>query len=161
MRLKVTAAALAAALCLCSCSSGSSTKPCELDEKFTSQVKMIHGDKQYTASLTRADAQIWQIEFAKPETVSGLKLCFSGDICTLELEGLKYELERSSVSRYSPAALCCGALEELISMRGMTCTKDGGTVTEKGSTAGQDFTAVFKDGKIKELTFDSQLRCEF
>ena len=35
------------------------------------------------------------------------------------------------------------------------------TLTEKGSINGREFSAVFEGGKIKELTFSGQLRCEF
>jgi hypothetical protein len=124
-------------------------------------VKITNGEKQYTATLTRADTEIWQMDFTAPETVSGLKLGFTGEVCTLEMQGLKYELDRKNVPQWSCASLCCGALEEIISKRDMTCTSDGDTVTEKGSVNGQDFTAQFEDGKIKELTFSDQLRFEF
>ena len=161
MRIKPLITALAACVCFCSCSSQGSAKPCEIDEKFTSQVKITHGAREYTATVSRADADIWQMEFSAPETVAGLKLGFTGNVCTLEMQGLKYELESKSLPQWSSASLCCGALEEIINKRGMTCTKDGSTVTEKGSVNGQDFTAQFEDGKIKELTFSDQLKCEF
>lgn len=161
MRIKPFITVLAACVSLCSCSSQSSAKPCELDEKFSSQVKITNGERNYTATLTRADAQIWQMEFTAPETIAGLRLGFTGDVCTLEMQGLKYELDRKSVPQWSCASLCCGALEEMIAKRGVSCTAQGDTVTEKGSVNGHDFTAQFEDGKIKELTFSDQLKCEF
>lgn len=161
MKLKILAAVITSALCLCSCSSSSGAKPCDVDEKFSSSVKITQDDKEYTAKLSRADADIWELAFSAPDTVAGLKLGFTGNICTLELEGLKYELDRKNVSQYSMASLCCGAMEQLINKRDLTCSSDGDTLTEKGSINGREFSAVFEGGKIKELTFSGQLRCEF
>ena len=146
---------------LCSCSSGGSAKPCDVDEKFSSDVKITQDDKEYNVKLSRADADIWELAFSEPETVKGLKLGFTGNVCTLELEGLKYELDRKDVSQYSMASLCCGAMEQLINKRELTCSEQDGVLTEKGSINGHDFSAVFEDGKIKELTVSGQLRCEF
>lgn len=161
MKLRIFAAVTASALCLCSCSSSAGAKPCDVDEKFSSDVKITQNDKEYTAKLSRADADIWELAFSAPKTVAGLKLGFTGNVCTLELEGLKYELDRKNVPQYSMASLCCGALEELINKHDLSCTSDGDDLTEKGSINGQDFSAVFEDGKIKELTFSDQLRFEF
>lgn len=161
MRLRICAAALAAALCLCSCSSSSQAKPCDVDEKFQSEVKITQNEKEFCAKLSRADADIWEMDFSKPDTVAGMKLTLSGNVCTLDFKGLKYELDRKDVSQYSMANLCCGAMEDIIGKRDLTCTKDGDKLTEKGTVNGQDFTAVFEDGKIKELTVQGQLKCEF
>lgn len=161
MRFKICLAAAAAALCLCSCSSQSGAKPCDVDEKFESEVKITQSGKEYHAKMSRADADIWEMDFSKPDTVSGMKLTLSGNVCTLEMNGLKYELDRGELSRSSMASLCCGAMESLISKSDITCSKDGDTVTEKGTVSGHDFTAVFDDGKLKELTVSDQLRCEF
>ncbi len=161
MRLKICPIILAAAICLCSCSDGAGAKPCDVDEKFSSDVTITQGEKQFCATLSRADADIWEMSFTKPDTISGMKLGFTGNVYTLELSGIRYELDRKDVSEYSMASLCCGAMEDLITKHDLTCSKDGETLTEKGTVNGEDFSATFEDGRIKELTVSDQLRCEF
>lgn len=161
MRLKICTLALISALCLSSCSSSARVKPCDVDEKFKSDVKISQNDKEFCAKLIRAGADIWEMDFSKPDTVAGMKLTLSGNVCTLDFMGLKYKLDRKDISQYSMANLCCSAMEDLIGKRDLTCSKNGDDLIEKGVVNGQDFTAVFKDGKIKELTVSDQLKCKF
>ena len=150
-----------AALCLGSCSAGGSAKPCDVEEKFHSAVTVTSGEKQYQATIQRADADVWEMEFSQPDTVAGMKLNFTGKVCTLEFQGLKYEMDRADVSPYSMATSCCDAIEELINKRGITCEKKGDILTERGEVDGQSFTASFKKGKLKELTVSDQLKYKF
>lgn len=161
MRTRLFAAVIITALCFCSCSGRESAKPCDIDEKFEGTVKITQGSSEYSCELKRADADVWEMQYTSPKTIEGLKLTFTGSVCTLDLQGLKYELEREDIPAASPASVCCGALEDLIAKKDLTCTKDGDTVTEKGSHNGSEMTAVFEKGTIKELTVSDQLRFEF
>ena len=160
MRRKIIAIVLAAA-CLCSCSGSGSAKPCDVDEKFRSDVTITQGGKEFCAVMSRADADIWELDFSNPETVAGLKLGFTGNVCTLGFEGLSYELDRSQMSQYSMANLCCGAVEQLIAKRGLECRSDGEKLIEAGEVGGEQFEAVFEDGKLVRIAFGEQLVCEF
>ncbi|MBQ2581977.1 MAG: hypothetical protein II574_10160 [Ruminococcus sp.] len=160
MRRKIIAIVLAAA-CLCSCSGSGSAKPCDVDEKFRSDVTITQGGKEFCAEMRRADADIWELDFSKPDTVAGMKLGFTGSICTLEFEGLKYELDRSQISQYSMASLCCGAVEQLIAKRGLDCRKTDDSLVEKGTVSGEDFEAFFDSGKLTKIAFGEQLICDF
>lgn len=151
---------LGISLALCSCSH-SSTTPCDIDEQFTSQVTITQDGKEFSAELTRADADIWEMSFSKPDTVAGMKIGLTGGSCTLRFQGLSYQLDRNDLSPYSMVSIGCEAMEKLISKDDITCTADGGKLTEKGTVSGMEFTAVFEDDKIKELTVSDQLRFEF
>ena len=160
MRVRIIAVVLAA-VCLCACSDGGGAKPCEVDEKFRADVTITQGGKEFCAVMCRADADVWELDFSEPDTVAGLKLGFTGSVCTLDFEGLKYELDRGDVSQYSMASLCCGAVEQLISKRGLDCRSDGDEVIETGEVNGEQFEAVFDDGKLSKIDFGGELVCEF
>ncbi|WP_028505784.1 hypothetical protein [Ruminococcus sp. FC2018] len=150
-----------AALCLTACANSAGAKPCDIDEKFSCRVTMTHHEKQYTADVKRADADVWEMEFSQPDTVKGMKIGLTGKVCTMEFMGLKYELDRSSLGGMSMADTCCGAVEKLIGKTDVSCSKEGEDIIEKASLNGQDFSARFKDGELKEISFPGELKYEF
>lgn len=153
--------AAALSLCLCSCSHSGGPKPCDIDENFSGDVTITQNEKTYSAKLSRGAADVWEMEFSKPDTVSGMKLELADGSCTIEFSGLQYRLDRKDLPRYSMASLGCGAMEKLISKSDVSCKSEDGKLLESGVINGQDFTAVFEDDKIKELTVSDQLRFDF
>lgn len=161
MHLKKSILITAAALCLCACSHSSEAKPCDIGEKYSCDVTVTQNGKQFSAVMTRGAADIWELEFSKPDTVKGLKINLDGPSLSAQFSGLTYRTDRSELSQYSLVSLGCGAVEKLISKDGITCKKEDGRLIEQGTVSGQDFTAEFEDEKLKELTFSDQLRFEF
>ncbi|MBQ4246973.1 MAG: hypothetical protein II703_00090 [Ruminococcus sp.] len=150
-----------AGLCLSACGNSAGAKPCDIDENFSCRVTITHREKQFTANVKRADADVWEMEFSRPDTVKGMKIGLTGKVCTMDFMGLRYEFDRSTPGEMSMADTCCGAVEKLISKKEVSCSKDGEDIIEKASLNGQDFSARFKNGELKEIDFPGDIKYEF
>ena len=160
---KKTAAILAILLMLCA-SGGRQTKsakPVSLSEDFSEKGKIIQEDFECEADFRRGGDGTWEIEFSSPDSISGMKVKCSGDICSVDFMELSYSMDRGKLPESSMISLITKAADELISQKDLTCSQNGKTVTEKGIVSGQDFTAEFNDENIKKLEIAKNLTVEF
>lgn len=162
LKIPMLAAVLCAALITCSCGKDrQSAKPETIPEDFSKSAEITLDDNVYCADFRRGGSDIWECEFTSPETIEGLKITCSGDLCTLDFKELSYTLDRADVPQYSVVSLVTKTLETLISGKELSCTESGGTVTERGVVNGEDFTAVIKKGELKEITVAQNFKAKF
>ncbi len=162
LRKILLAAVLCAALFTCSCGkSRTSAKPEEIPEDFSKSAEITLDDNVYCADFRRGGDNVWECEFTSPETIEGLKITCSGDLCTLDFKDLSYTLDRADVPQYSVVTLVTKTIETLISGKDLSCTENNGTVTERGIVSGEDFTAIIKKGELSEITVAQNFRVEF
>ncbi|MDO4944609.1 MAG: hypothetical protein Q4E74_05330 [Ruminococcus sp.] len=162
LRRTMLAAVLCAALLTCSCGGDrQSVKPEAIPEDFSKSAEITLDDNTYCADLRRGGDDIWECEFTSPETIEGLKITCSGDLCTLDFKELSYTLDRADVPQYSVVALVTKTVENLISGKELSCTESNGTVTERGIVNGEDFTAVIKKGELTEITVAQNFTVKF
>ena len=90
--------AAALSLCLCSCSHSGGPKPCDIDENFSGDVTITQNEKTYSAKLSRGAADVWEMEFSKPDTVSGMKL----DLADGNLYDRAWDCNTASTARIFP-----------------------------------------------------------
>lgn len=151
----------AALLCACSDKSGNPSKPRAVDENFSANAKITQGDLKCEATFKRGGNDTWECTFSSPDSIKGMIVTLSSDTCKIDYAKLTYQLERSKVPQASMISLVTKSLDSVILQNDLNCTEKDGTVTEKGSVNGQDFTATLKDGKIKGLEISGELTAEF
>lgn len=136
-------------------------KPEALSEDFDKTAVITLDGSSYTAEFRRGGADIWECEFVEPETIAGLKLTASGEVCKIEFKGLDYTVQRDDLPEYGVMPLITECLDSLIAGRDISCVKDGKTVTEKGMVNGEDFSAQIKDGELVSLQIARKLTADF
>ena len=156
-------AASACVLCLLTSCGGisKSAEPEKLSEDFSADAQITYDEREYAANFKRGGADLWECEFTAPETIKGLKLTATGELCKLEFMGLTYSLERSDVPEYGIMPLITSVVEDLIACRDLTCTSSEEGTKECGIVSGQDFTATVKDGKLISIQISDDLTAEF
>lgn len=166
MKTKLKIPMLAAVLCsvamMCSCGeSRRAVKPETIPENFSKSAEITFDDNTYCANFRRGGSDIWECEFTSPETIEGLKITCSGELCTLNFNELSYSLDRANVPQYSVVTLMIKTLETLISGKELSCTENGDIITERGLVSGEDFTAVIKKGELQEITIAQNFTAKF
>jgi hypothetical protein len=94
----VTACALAVSLAACGKIGGEkgSVKP-ELNNAWTVDSNIKYGDLDATAKITRNEKDNWEVEFASPNSLSGVRLCFTGDDVNASYKGLSFSVPKSAL----------------------------------------------------------------
>lgn len=89
-----------AIFCLTSCSSpmgGSSVRENRLASAFTSPVTMSLDKLNAEGTITRLGDGEWTAEFDSPNSLSGVKLTFSGGTVTADYKGLTFSVPKSAL----------------------------------------------------------------
>lgn len=138
-----------------------SVKQEALPEKFDKTANITLDEKEYSADFKRGGADIWECEFTAPETIEGLKLTISGEVCRLEYKGLDYTVQRENMPDYGILPLVTKSVDSLIAGRDISTVKSGKSVISSGTVSGESFSAEISDGEIKTLNIEGYLSVEF
>ncbi len=90
----------AAVLCLTSCSvagGGGRTMENGLDCSFTSEADITLDKLRAEGTISRFGEGEWEAEFTSPNTLSGVKLTFSGGNVSADYKGLSFSVPRSAL----------------------------------------------------------------
>lgn len=152
-------------LSLCSCSSTSSSKPVTLSGNQALSAKIQDGDKAYECTLKRGENGTWECRFMKPDTIKGMTMTLSGEVCSLEFIGMKYEAERKDIPKYSAVSLITTAADKLIGKKDISCEKETDSktckYTESGKVQGMEFSAEIKSEKLTSMKISTSVTATF
>lgn len=153
---------MAAATLLTGCGTEStSARPEKLSGDIDSSAEITLFGREYKAELRRGGEGIWECGFTEPESLSGLKMTYDSTGCRMEMEGLEYMCDSSTLPEYGLMPLLAGAVDTMIEGKDISCTECDGITVETGETAGQRFTAKVKDGELIELEVERGLTVRF
>lgn len=154
-------------LSLCSCSSSSSSKPVSLSGNQALSAEIKDGEQAYECTLKRGENGTWECRFMKPDTIKGMTMTLSGEVCSLEFIGMKYETERKDMPKYSAVSLITTAADKLISKKDIGCEKETDskskicTYTESGKVQGLEFSAEIKNEKLTSMKISENVTAKF
>lgn len=136
-------------------------KPEKVGEEFDKTAAVTLNDREYTLTLHRGGADIWECEFTQPECVAGLKMTTAADSCRMEFCGLEYMADREDLPEYGMMPLLTRALDAVIAGRDVSCTEGKDCVKEVGQVSDRSFTAEIEDGEIRSVEIAGLLSAEF
>ncbi|MDO4864138.1 MAG: hypothetical protein Q4A05_08215 [Ruminococcus sp.] len=134
-----------AIFCLTACSSpmgGSSVRENRLGCAFSSPVTMSLDKMNAEGTITRLGDAEWTAEFDSPNTLSGVKLTFSGGSVTADYKGLTFSVPKSAL----PVKAMLGNLIEAVDTTARESELHGreneGSFEISGSLEGGDYTLI-------------------
>lgn len=138
-----------------------SVKPEKVSEEFHKTATVTLNGRDYTATLHRGGADIWECEFTEPECVAGLKLTTAADSCRMEFGELEYMADRETLPEYGMMPLLTKTLDAVIAGRDVSCSEGKDCTTEIGQISEQTFTAKVKNGEIVSVEIAGCMSAEF
>ena len=147
--------------CLTSCSSpmgGSTVRENRLSCAFTSPVTMSLDKLNAEGTVTRLGDGEWTAEFDSPNTLSGVKLTFSGGSVTADYKGLTFSVPKSAL----PVKAMLGNLIEAVDTNARESELSGrendGHFEISGSLDGGDYTLILDNsGNIAAFDMPNNL----
>jgi hypothetical protein len=134
----LTAIALIISLAACGKLAGEkgSVKP-ELGNSWTVDSNIKYGDLDATAKITRNGKNIWDVEFASPNSLSGVRLSFNGDDVNASYKGLSFSVPKSALPYKALLGTLFTAVDELAEKDNIKGeVKDGVVIIEGKSENG-------------------------
>ena len=145
-----------AIFCLTSCSSpmgGSSVRENKLACAFTSPVTINLDKLNAEGTVTRLGDGEWTAEFDSPNSLSGVKLTFSGGSVTADYKGLTFSVPKSALPVKSMLNNLIEAVDTNARERELHGKENDGRFEVSGSLDGGDYTlALDSSGNI--VSFD-------
>ena len=160
-RLFTSVFLLGAIFCLTSCSSpmgGSSVRENRLACAFTSPVTMNLDKLNAEGTITRLGDGEWTAEFDSPNSLSGVKLTFSGGSVTADYKGLTFSVPKSAL----PVKSMLNNLREAVDSNARESELHGkendGRFEISGTLDGGDYTlALDSSGNIASFDMPNNL----
>ncbi len=132
------------------------TTPPAAPNAFTANLNVTFGETAMTARLTQKSAEEFEIQMLSPEIMESLALAYSGGICTVTYDGLKFETDLSRFPQAEFGALVTQTLADIAQDMNIQKTYSEGIWTYKGTLERGTFalTQSAETGAWLELTVD-------
>lgn len=112
----------------------------QIPPSFSSDIHATYGELEMTATVTKNTKKEFTIDFHTPEALSPLTLTYSGDKCTAEFDGLKFETDINRFPQTEVGALTVYAISDIIEGYNVQQTYSDGIITYKGTGERGAFT---------------------
>ena len=142
----------------CGKSEEKAVKPVEIGQNITFRAQISQEKNKYDAKFKR-NGETWECTFNSPESIKGMKVTLSGDVCKIDFNNLNYQLERKNLPEASFVSLITKSVDKLVLKKDLSCrkTSDSKKITETGNVSGTEFSAEINNGKISSVNFGENL----
>jgi len=111
-----------------------------IPSSFSSDIHATYGNLEMTATVTKNEKNEFIIDFQTPEALSPLTVTYSGNICSAEFDGLKFETDINRFPQTEMGALAVYAITDIIEGYNVAKTYSDGIITYKGTGERGAFT---------------------
>lgn len=110
-----------------------SKTPPPIPEAFTANLRIIYGDTATTAAFTQKSFEEYEVKMLTPEILSPLVLAYSGGVCTVTYDGLKFETDLNRFPQVAFGALLTESIANIREGIDIQTTYADGIWTYKGT----------------------------
>lgn len=104
----------------------------ELDSAFCCDMNMVYENTEFEGKITRYEAGRWEAEFTSPDTVSGVKLSFSGKDVTASYKGLAFTVPKSALPVRSLLLNLIDTVDKAAAEQQTECASEDGCLVIEG-----------------------------
>lgn len=108
---------------------------------FSCRIEATMGDLSLSGTLTRYTAGTLELAFDKPEMLKGLTALWDGNVVTLQMLGLEFDVDPASVPESALGNEIVGVLDQVLKAEVEGKTK-GETLVFEGTLNGHAYTLV-------------------
>ncbi|MBQ8296357.1 MAG: hypothetical protein IJX77_01075 [Ruminococcus sp.] len=154
-RLVAFVVTIITAVCLGACSAvgkNETTKPNGLDSRFQAAVSVELDELDAEGTIKRFGDGMWEIEFASPNTLSGVKLSFNEGNVSASYKGLNFSVPQSALPVKAMMLNLISAVDDLAKNEELSGEEADGMLKISGSLDGGEYTlTVDKNGSISSF----------
>ena len=146
------------------CTSKKSAESLDLNKLFKVTATIESGKFKGQAVINRLGDNMWDVEFSSPNTLSGIKLSYSGEDITATYMGLSIKMSKTDAPIKGMLTMLFNAIDKSAALKDMPCVEDEKTKTFSGENENGKFNIILDKSTGNLIGFempDNDLKVTF
>lgn len=126
----------------------------DINKLFSTAATITYGDFEAQAKVSRLGSDLWEVEFATPQTLAGVKLSYTGEDITASYLGLSFSIPKTAAPVKSMLTMIFKAVDKSAVGVDMPCEEKDGVMIYSGTGDFGDFTLSMDQATGNLVSFE-------